>query len=173
MKPIHKLYIKLFLLSIAVYITIVIGYNLVFDDPMLPPSLIAGGIVGAIMNTWFVVSIQKHGLIRLGITELSEENLSTKQSRSVKSAMTFSQLASLIKDRYKQHSVKYNDADQTIEIKKGITLYTWGEQITVSSSPENNTFKISSRPRFIPQFSDNAQNLENVLQIERLISTST
>ena len=122
----------------------------------------------------FAVGVQITAIKSLGITEISYTSLGVKHELQVYTDLSLMEVYMLVTDKLNYTRTKIGASDKIIKLNKGISVYSFGERISIqqlNSLNGTNTYEIRSRPIILGQFMDNGLNLKNVLEIEDLLTT--
>jgi hypothetical protein len=171
MKPIEKLYIKVFLFtglfySSAMAITGYIDDGVFSVGKILFHTIFFGGIMSLTL-----VSMHVSNLNDQGILEPSEADLKSTQSAEFVSKVSKEEFLSRISDHAVMSQMKLKSNDDILRLNSGITWKSWEERIAIKiSSASDNIFEyqIESRPKLCLTQIDFGKNIENIVMIREL-----
>ena len=172
MKPKTKFYLKTILrLSvlygiIAIIINFIIGLEIHFV-PLLLTALFFGLIMTLIVSPNYFKEIKK-----LGISEFTDDILSTYQQKEVIADLSKEELLNRLKSDPFTGYMKFNEVDDVIILKSTFSTNSFGEIIQIklkAAEGEGTRFLISSKPKLAISYFDNGKNLQNVEYIKKLI----
>ena len=123
------------------------------------------------------VSVPNHlaRLKELGVTEFSEEALSTKQKMEVQSEITKDEFLTKLRNLNVLSISKISTKGNLITIWTKVSRHTFGEKIEVEFQELDNGINqvyISSRSKLITNFIDNGKNLNNVQVIHQILKVT-
>ena len=168
MKPITKLYLKVFLRVGVLYVLIILGFDLADGNGFRLWKLIFiffyFGITMSILN----ISYHIYMLKKNGIQEITNETLKASQTKSLNSEMNKTELIQKLKKDPIIGKMKMTEIENGILIKTKMTWKSFGEEIKIiSKSDENSDFEyqVSSCPKLKTTLLDYGKNLENITRI--------
>lgn len=169
MKPVAKLFLKTFLINTAIFGTTMYLVNYPFEGYFSLLKFIGTVIgMGAFMASCFVYWHISQ-LKSIGVKEFTEQMLKTEQEKEIISSLSKTELLARLKKKYNYSNVR--DLENEITFRTKISD-TWGEKIRISVQEHQdgiNTFIITSKPRFSFNYLDFGRNLQNIMEIERLL----
>ena len=127
---------------------------------------------GGIMSI-FLISMHKYRLRKKGITEFTDDNLRVLQRRTVKSKSDIEEVISLLTSDSNFENMKYTSSKNQIHLSSRVSWYSWGEKIRITMLSDKDgefEYEIQSKPIVSITLVDYGKNLENVNQIEELLS---
>jgi hypothetical protein len=127
--------------------------------------LIFGALIAA-----FMVFTHIQNLKKLGITDLSPENLASTQSTTIISRVPKAGLMERISNHSKFGRMRLEDEDNIIYLRPGSGI--GGEVITINVDLSNDvttTYTIESKPKIDLGIVDNARNMDNIIELSKLI----
>ena len=172
MKPAIKLYLRVFLLTGVPFGILMTVFDLIFGHgfsvgAFLWPTLIFGTSMSVIFVTAHIASLKK-----IGVRELNDENLRTKQFRNVKSNLTKEELVARLKNDANFKDLVIHEIEGGITFKTGTSWNSWGETIDLNFTHSKNNrdmIRVASRPSLGTALVDSGRNVQNVNRIEDLI----
>ena len=172
MKPITKLYLKVFLLSGPPYGLLMLGFDLVDGNEIKLWKLLFMAFFFGISMSLILVSFHRYRLKKNGIQEITHENLEVSQPKKIKSVLNKEELIKKLKMDRIIGKMKITEIENGILLKTGMTWKSWGEEINItikSDNVSNFEYKVSSRSKLKITLLDYSKNIENVNRIENLI----
>lgn len=172
MKPITKLYLKIFLFSGITYGLIMTATNLAIGETYgFWEFLVFSSITGVLMSL-ALVSLHTYKLKKDGVQKLTKENIDVYQTRSLKSELSKTEIFQKLKTDPIIGRMNMTEIENGILLNTGWTWQSWGEEIKIllKSSKENNfEYLLSSSPKLKTTLVDYGKNLKNINQIEYTI----
>lgn len=172
MKPLTKLFIKIFLVQSISFgiISIILNY-LILGPTSVLNTIITSFIMGFFI-AYYQIKVFKNSLKKNGITNFTDDVFVVKKSKYFEHHITFPELIDKLKNDnyYGKYTMTYSD--NSVIIKTGMSWKSWGEiiQIIINARANGlNSIQISSKPKLSTTIFDNGKNLENILKIQRLI----
>lgn len=169
-----KYFLKLFLISgLGFSIISTLGDAFFRDELFSFSSFIFKGLFFGLFMALFFTSYHFYELKHLGISNITDEDLKPKQSRFVPSELSIDNIKENIKSLAPEFNLIQSN-EQSILLKRNISLKSWGENIIIESSSQGNDqgYMISSKPIYF-QLVDSGSGLANVLKIQKIISINS
>ena len=176
MKPIAKLYLKVFLLGGIPCGLIITSFDLLIDEFELWKSLFQTFYLGISLSL-SLVSVHIYKLKKNGIQELTDETLGVKQTKEIKTKFKKRELVNKLKTDPIIGKMKMTETDNGVTLKTGTTWESWGDEIKIvlkSASDPDFEYQISSRPKLKLNTAlvDFGRNLQNLNRIENVIKNT-
>src|SRR3990170_5320048 len=135
MKPITLHYIKFFLITGFLFglLTLVID-RMDGKDFNIWGLLFKAAFFGAFMSLAFV-TLQIISLKRMGVKNITAEDLKVRQNKSVISTITKEELIQKLKADPYTSKMAIEEYENEIDIKSGMSLWSWGENIKIRVNP--------------------------------------
>ena len=174
MKPITKLYLKIFLFAGVSYGFITLALSLIAGDKdefNLWSLLITSFFFGIAMSL-ILVSVQKYRLKKNGVQEISDKNFGVSQTAYIKSDLNKSELINKLKTDPVIRKMTMIEIENGILLQTGMTWKSWGEEIKIILKTDQESdfeYEISSSPKLKTTLIDYGKNLENIDQVKRAI----
>jgi hypothetical protein len=175
MKPTLKIYLISFLATSIPYGVMMYAFehfeNNDNRDHILWQPIISAVLFGLLMSVFFSV-MQKRRLKKAGYPKLTDNLLKVKQAKSIETNFTQKEVIDILKDSNKFKKSKIKNLTNSIIIKKKISLFSWGEIITISfDETGNNKIRIESKPSIPTTLIDYGVNIDNVDKVIKIIKT--
>ncbi len=172
MKPITLLFLKTFLFM-GLGFTLTMGLiDLIFDGSVsLWESVYRLVFFGTIMTLVFGLS-HIYSLKRLGVKTFTAENLSVRQKRVVVSTLSLQDILSRLKTDPGLKKMEVMEDRNRILLSSKISWMGWGEKITIQplhTSGAETDYEITSKPKLGTTLFDSGKNLQNVMQVEKML----
>lgn len=168
MKASLKFILKLFLVT-SIPIGIVFFF-LIYDN-LLWEAIISASIFGFMMSTFFGL-IQIFKIKKAGYTELTDDLFKMHQKKSIDSTKTKNEILDLLKSHNSFSRSRIISVQNKLLINKSISLFSWGEKITITFLTNKDKIIIESKPAMSLTMVDYAINLINVDEIYRIINNA-
>ncbi len=173
MRPLLKFALRNFLsFTIGMFIVTIIGDYIMGDEVKLLPTFIKSLSFGVFMSIFYTL-VQNHSLKDAGVKEITDENLKAFWESKVESISTPDRVINLLKDNKDFKMVASNTNENSINLKTGISLESWGENIEIKFiKNENNlyTYLIKSHPKINIARAEYGTHKRNVDKIISLIN---
>jgi len=129
-------------------------------------QVIQAVLFGALMS-WATVTAQKRALRKLGINELTEDDLKVSQQEFTGTEKTIPEIYDLLKKNKITEKWKLEIKESKIIGKTRVSWSSWGERIIINERKEYT--KVESKPLLKTTLFDKGRNRENVVLIKGLI----
>lgn len=175
MTPIIKLYVKTFLLTGIPYGIITLGFDLADGSGLRIWKLLISAFFFGILMSLILVSIHWYWLNKIGVREMSDENISVHQKRILKTKLNKFELIEKLKADPGIRKMKMTEVEDGIILRTDMTWKSWGEEmkINIQAIGENDfEYQITSSPKIKTTLVDFGINLENVNRIENTIKNN-
>lgn len=172
MKPITRLYLKVFLLTGVPYGLLMTLWDVMEGKEFQLWKFLFLTFFFGITMSWLLVSQMRSRLNKIGIREIADQHLQVHQTRAIRSRWGIDQLAEKIKGDPKLGRMKTTRVNDGIMMISPISWKSWGERIRIilnTSSGDEFEYQVSSQPRLGTTIIDFGKSLENVDRIEHLI----
>jgi len=161
-----------FIMTFGMFIVTIFGDYIIDGDVKLLPTFIKALFFGGFMTTFFTL-MQKYGLKEAGVTEIKDEDLKAYCESETETSATPDQIVNILKNNKDFKMVESHPNRNSILLKAGISLQSWGEKIEIENiGLENNryTYIVKSRPLIWSTIADFGKNKKNVDKIISLIN---
>lgn len=172
MKPIIKLYIKLFLINgfgFGVFKSI---FNLVSSDGFsFREFLFNTFFFGIGISLYLVYSIKKQ-LKEIGIQKIKEEHLKTTQDKTIESLLSKIQLIEKLKNSEETKNMNIKEVGNEILLSTAFSFKSSGEKIKIILKSENKssfTYLVSSKSRLKLNLFNYTNNIKNIKIVEAIL----
>lgn len=172
MKSITKLHLKVFLFTGVTYGLILFLLDLMNKNEFALSKLLFMTLFFGITMSLTLVSLHKYRLKKIGIQEITDENLNVNQSKTLSSELNTAALIEILASDSIIGKMKMIETKNGIHLKTGISWKSWGENIKITLKSEQDSrfeYEISSSPKLKTTIVDYGKNLENIKRIEKLI----
>ena len=172
MKPLTKLYLKTFLLTGIPYALIMLGFDLADGHGFKLWKFLFMTLFFGITMSLILVSFHRYRLKKMGVQEITSENLGVNQTKKIKSGINKSKLIETLKNDPITGKMKMKEIENGILLMTNMTWKSWGEEIKILLKSEENSdfeYQVSSSPKLKITLADYGKNLENVILIENTI----
>ncbi len=173
MKPLVLLLVKTFLLTGLGFTLTMALIDLIFDGKVsLWESVYRLIFFGTIMTLAFGLS-HINALKRLGVKTFTAENLSVKQKRVVLSTLSLKDILSRLKTNPDFNKMEVIEEGNRILLSSKISWMGWGEKISIQPLQvlgSGTEYEITSQPKLGTTLVDSGKNLQNVMEVERLMA---
>lgn len=175
MKAIAKLYLKIFLFTGIPFGIINMCLKLDFETGIVLrefvyPTLFFGGFMSFFLGTFQIQSLKK-----IGIHEMTDENLAVDQTKIVNTTIKKIDLIEKLKIDPLIGKMKLKENENGLFFETGLSMKSWGEEIKIFLLSDNEgTFEyhISSRPKLKTAQVDYGRNHENIIRIENILKNT-
>lgn len=170
MKPIVKLYIKVFLITGIVFgalISLLFPQYVYINEQLL---IMSAGF-GLLMSL-SLVSIHWFALKQSGANEITKESLKVNQKRIIQSDLTLGQIEEKLRNDKYFSKMKIKSSKDEITIKMRMTWKSMGEIMQISDKnkiTQPAEYLVTSKPKIRTTIVDYGKNFQNVCKIEKLI----
>lgn len=172
MAPLLKQYFKVFLITGIPFALLMSVLDLINNNAFSIWKFLFMTCFFGIAMSITLVSLHRYRLGKIGVREITPENLKVSQTKSVRSKLNLEELTEKLKADPHFGKMKMINLENGILLKSGTTWKSWGEEIRIilqSGKNEEYDYEVSSSPSLKTTFLDYGKNLENVNYIERLI----
>ncbi|MBK7811128.1 MAG: hypothetical protein IPO62_08895 [Saprospiraceae bacterium] len=172
MKPIYKLYLITFLATGITYGLLMSIIDWADGSGLGRWRIIYKTCIFGLAWSLILVSYHKYCLKKIGIRELTEENLGVSHSKILKSKLNIMELIEELKKDYIFGKMKMKEMESGVLLRSNFSWKSWGEEIKIiliKQIADENEFQVSSRPKFSLTLVDYGKNLENMMRIENLL----
>jgi maltodextrin utilization protein YvdJ len=172
MKPLTKLYLKIFLFTGIPYGLIMMGIDLMDGNGFNLWKFLFLAFFFGITMSLILVSFHKYSLKKNGIQELMDENLGVIQTKVIKTKLSKTELINKLKSDPIVGKMKMRESENGIVLKTGISWKSWGEEIVIDLKSKNGSdfeYQVSSSPKQKTTLLDFGKNLKNLNRIESVI----
>lgn len=173
MKPLTKLYLKIFFFTSIPYGLIMIGFDLLNGYGFQTwKYLLSASLFGMAMS--FILGyFHKSSLKKNGMDEVSDNALGVTQTKVIRTELSKGDLINKLKANPKTGKMKMSATDDGIILKTSLSWKSWGEEIMIALKSKDDLgyeYQVSSKPKLSTTLVDYGKNLENINQIESVIS---
>jgi hypothetical protein len=173
MSPVNNYYLTVIIAAILLFslLALLTDWALGRQADLLM-NLIYGGVVGLTINL-ILRSYHIQQIRNLGISEITDEVLSSQQQIEVLSPLSETQLIARLQGEATFSNMQLSRSSNHITLRTKASAETLGEviQIKLEATAEGmNRFLISSRPKYLINYFDLGQNLKNVVYLQNLIA---
>jgi len=172
MKPITKLYLKVFLLTGVPYGLMMILWDVSEGRGFQIWKFLYLTFFFGITMSWFMVSLLRSRLHKIGIQEIADQHLQVYQAKAIRSRYGVDELAERLKGDPELGKMKTTRVNDGILMISPLSWRSWGEKIRIILSAnygDEFEYQVSSQPRLGTTVIDFGKGLENVNKIEHLI----
>ncbi len=172
MKAIAKLYLKIFLLAGVSYGLVMLAFNWANGTPFDIWRFLFSTLFFGMAMSLLLVSLHKYRIKQKGIQEITQDDLKLFHSKRFKTSLTQIELLEKLKSDPIIAQMKVTEIENGIQLSSGMSLYSWGEKITLLLKSEGfgaYEYEVTSSPKLKVTLLDYGKNLENVKRIENLI----
>lgn len=116
--------------------------------------------------TWHLIKLKT-----LGIRNFNSENLGTKQSVKIYSALDKNELLNALQRDPVFGKYKINENDDRISFTTKLSMSSFGEDVSIRLLSENgnrNEYEVTSKPVVKTTSVDYGRNLENILRLQKI-----
>ena len=174
MTPIRKLYLTTFLETGVPYGLIMILFDLLSGEGFSIWKLLFLTIFFGLFMSLFLVGRVKRKFKKLGVVDISSENLQSIQHRTMTSSKSPESLLNSVMENTDFKNIKFTLNGEEKDLKMGLSWWTWGERINVNSKAVSDTdfeYEITSMPRTKNLRLDYGKNYENVTKVQQLLKS--
>lgn len=168
----QRLYFKIFLLATICYFTLTLLLETVYGDPIDWMRISIMAIVFGIFITLWMAFLHVSEIKKLGISDISANDLSPKQEARLESPMSLEEMIHQLKEDRFFGKMDMHVEQDIIHLRSGLSWRSYGDKTSiqlVSKEDENFIYKITSRPQFFGQLIDCGRNLELVYRVKQLM----
>ncbi|MBK7232049.1 MAG: hypothetical protein IPH93_07245 [Saprospiraceae bacterium] len=172
MKPIYKLYLITFLATGITYGLLMSLIEWADGSRLSGWQIIYRTSYFGLAMSLIIVSYHKYRLKKIGIRELTEENLGVSHNKILKSKLNIMELIEELKKDPIFGKMKISEKESEILIRSNLTWESWGEEIKIILNKhiaDEYEYQVSSRPKFSLTLVDYGKNLENMMRIESVL----
>ncbi len=172
MKSITKLHLKVFLFTGVTYGLILFLLDLMNNNEFALSKFLFMTLFFGITMSLTLVPLHKYRLKKIGIQEITDENLKVNQSKTLNSELNTAALIEILASDPIIGKMKMIETKNGIHLKTGISWKSWGENIKITLKSEQDSrfeYEISSSPKLKTTIVDYGKSLENIKRIEKLI----
>jgi len=168
-------------LEIATLIAIPLGIYMLLNDYFTHDtshllSSILHAIFLAILLSGIVVTVHLSSIQFNQHEDLSADNIRVRQSRKIISKIDSKTLIERLRSDMYFGKMKMSNKDQSLVLKAGISLQSFGETITITPKRLNNTeieYLVKSEPLIEFTVIDYGKNLKNVTRLEAILTENS
>lgn len=174
MTAVARHYLKVFALTGLIFGMFQLGSDIVSAEALrMDKYALAAVFFGSAMSL-SLVSLHIYSLKRLGIEDLTTENLTVDESSTVHSPLNWNEVREKLVHDPLIRRMKLKDEDQALFLRHGLSWSSFGEKISIRKLEATETgfrYLIRSKPIFRMTLADYGQNLRNVRHLEQLLQT--
>lgn len=172
MTAVQKYFLKSFCLNFVLVGVISALMSIYQNDTSAAISYLVIYAILGIIITILTVNVHTNKIKSLGIHDIREEHLSVRQERNVKSNLEISEIKEKLRKNHFFDQMTITDIENGIKIKTGLAWNFMDNRITIvqtSNTDKLYQYHISSATNLKWTSLDNGKNLENVIQVAKLI----
>lgn len=172
MKPIVKIYLKVFLITGLGFAILNTGSDYFFGLNLYIWRFVFNIIFfGGIMSL-ILVEIHKAERRSRGINEFTEENSKLIYEKKFKSKMSMDHLLESLKENMYFASYSIKNIEGKLVLKSRMSMLSWGEIITIGVEDLDESFyefTVNSKPKYILTLLDGGANYKNLRVLEKML----
>lgn len=172
MKPISKLYLKIFLTTGIPYGFMMLGSDLISGKGFNLWRFLFLTFFFGISMSLILVFFHKKKLKEIGVKEYTNNDIRIFQIKSIKSEINKKELICNLKNSPLLKKMKIEDTENEIVLKTRMSFKSWGEIIKITLKSSNDSFfeyEVSSRPKLKLTLIDYGKNRHNISLIENIL----
>ena len=172
MKPIIKLYLKIFLLTAITYFIFKTLSSLADDSELIKWKNITTSLFFGIFMSIILVSSQWNKLKKAGVKNITDNNIGVNQIRTIESKLNKNELIHKLKLDPTIGKMNIMEIENGFLFKTGMSMKSYGEEIKIiliSNKDSNFEYQVSSSPKLKTTIIDYGKNLENINKIQSVI----
>ena len=172
MKPTTKLYLKIFLYAGVFFGLLTVIMDLIFGDKLSIWEFLFSAIFFGFFMSLILVSISISRLKKMGMKDISDEDLAVKQKREIVSTFNIPEIIERLKKDEKTGKMKLKMLENGIQLSTGVSWESWGEVINIIQIPNGENkykYQIISKPKLSTTIIDYGKNFENVKRIKKIL----
>ncbi len=169
-------YLKIGLASGLPFAILMMLFNWAIGDTFSLWKFFSYLILFGILNGIFSTKMQTFYLKKLGVTRIDPNTINVRQSKIIDSNASLNEVFDLLEKKLFIKKINLVAENNSIKMRTKFSTISWSEIVQVKKLNEVDglyQYEVSSKPFFPQVMFDAGRNYKNVLEIEKLIATSS